>query len=72
MPPGKIPSVDSCVLVVTGTVPTPVAGFAAVAEPVDDDDVVELLVDDVEDVVDEPPKTLWMSATSWELTRLSA
>lgn len=84
VPPGRIPSVDSDVAVVSGAVPVATAGVAfAVVELVEE---LELLLElDEEDVLEDPSAvddTALVSPTScnacciadesWELTRLSA
>lgn len=69
VPPGKIPRLESVVLVVSGTVPVPVAGVGDEAEEADvddDEDALELLDED------EVPNACWTSAVIWLLTRLSA
>ena len=77
LPPGRMPRLDSGVLVVTGTVPTPTAG-----EPVELEELEELADDEVEEPLDplddddELPDSLCSAActaaVSSELTRLSA
>lgn len=82
VPPGRIPSVASEVLVVSGTVPVPVAGepepvAVPAGEAVEPELDVEL--DDVpldpagdEELPDEDCNTCWTIAEIWLLTRLRA
>ncbi len=75
VPPGKIPSVDSDVLVVSGAVPVPVAGEPEVPDaPVPEElELVEAPLDDEEaEPPDEPSNTCCTSAVIWLLTRFKA
>ena len=74
VPPGRIPSVDSEVLVVSSAVPVPVAGAPDVLaeEPLDPDDVA---VDEGDDDVSEVPpefSTFWIAAVNSVLVRFRA
>lgn len=78
MPPGRIPSVDNDVVVVTGTVPTAVAGMGFfddavvldVPEPAEDEDPLDVPDDEVESPED--CSTCCTRAEIWLLTRFSA
>jgi len=73
VPPGNIPRLERVVVVVTGTVPVPLAGCTLVeALDVEDDDE---LLDDGDDEVEllvPPSSTCWIRALSCELVRSSA
>ena len=78
VPPGRIPSIDSEVLAVSGTVPVPVAGAPDVLpeEPLDpeepaDDDAVD---EDDDEVSDVPPEfsTFSIAAYNSVLVRFRA
>jgi len=74
VPPGRIRSVDSEVLMVSGTVPVPVAGAPDVLaeEPLDSDD--DALDEEDDEVSDVPPdfSTFSIAADNWVLVRFSA
>ena len=71
VPPGKIPRLDSVVLVVSGTVPVPVAGVGEAGAEFDDE-AAAVLDDDEDDEVPEGFNAACTAAISSELTRLSA
>ena len=74
VPPGRNPRLDSEVLVVSGTVPVPVAGVG-VAGAEFDVGAAAALDDDVEvdvEVLDEPPRALCTAADNSESTRFKA
>lgn len=75
VPPGRMPRLESVVLVVSGTVPVPVAGVGDEVEEadVDDDaDALESLDEDELLELSEVPSACWTNAEIWLLTRLSA
>lgn len=65
VPPGRTPSVDSGVLVVTGTVLVPVAGVVEAVE-LDDVDDADAVVDEafVVEPLEEPSSTCCMRAVN--------
>lgn len=72
VPPARMPSVDNGVFAVTGTVLVPVAGAGAELEldDVPEDDVE--LVDEDEELLEEPLRTCCIRAVSWDFVRVNA
>ncbi len=76
VPPGRIPSVDSGVVVVSGTVPVPVAGVGdeAALDDVPEDDVVEPVADElvVVELPEVPCSTACMADVNCDFVRVNA
>lgn len=77
VPPERIPRLDSGVLVVTGTVPVPVAGVGEVLDvPEEEEEAEELAVEPLDDeeleLLEEDCSACCTSAEIWLLTRFNA
>jgi len=73
VPPGRIPRLDSGVLVVSGTVPVPVAGVGEVGAELDEEVPAAVPEEEADgDELEEPCSTFCIAAESSELTRLRA